>query len=371
MKKIIILIFMTIFMTGCSYVELNELAIASAIGIDYEDNKFKLTAQIMDVKSGDSGVSLENALIYEAQGDTIAKAIRSFSTRYPKNIYFGHLEFIILSSDTAKYKLDEVFDYFMRSPEARTTSFVALTKNETAKEILNPKNEKKGSFPTEEIKSVLLDATKRNGTVYDITFEEFLSNYLKKGYDPVIPLITTSNKGLSSSSTIIEKLVPIKNNVVYEELNNEESIAYNTINNNYYDVVIDSKYDNTNFAAILYNPKSKIELKLNNDKITVNININIESKVSEIDKKVDLNNVTVHRKIKETINSEINKYITDLLNYCKTNNTDILGLGNMIYKNYYKDYKKYQNINLYEKINFKININNKIYRHGNINKGAA
>ena len=180
MKKIIILIFMTIFMTGCSYVELNELAIASAIGIDYEDNKFKLTAQIMDVKSGDSGVSLENALIYEAQGDTIAKAVRSFSTRYPKNIYFGHLEFIILSSDTAKYKLDEVFDYFMRSPEARTTSFVALTKNETAKEILNPKNEKKGSFPTEEIKSVLLDATKRNGTVYDITFEEFLRGRREK-----------------------------------------------------------------------------------------------------------------------------------------------------------------------------------------------
>ena len=38
MKKIIILTIITLLMSGCSYVELNDLAIASAIGIDYEDN---------------------------------------------------------------------------------------------------------------------------------------------------------------------------------------------------------------------------------------------------------------------------------------------------------------------------------------------
>ena len=100
MKKIIILTIITLLMSGCSYVELNDLAIASAIGIDYEDNEFKLTAQIMDIKSSNSGMTEENTLIYEASGKTIAKAIRNFSIRYPKNVYLGHLEFLVINSDT-------------------------------------------------------------------------------------------------------------------------------------------------------------------------------------------------------------------------------------------------------------------------------
>ena len=87
MKKIIILICITILTNGCSYVELNDLAIVSAIGIDYEENNFNLTAQVMDVKNSKE----EGTLIYEASGKTIAKAIRNFSIRYPKNVYLGHL----------------------------------------------------------------------------------------------------------------------------------------------------------------------------------------------------------------------------------------------------------------------------------------
>ena len=84
-------------LSGCSYTELNDLAIASAIGIDYENNEFVLTAQIMEIKSSDSGSAEESALIYESSGSTIAKAVRNFSNRYPKNVYFGHLEFIVIS----------------------------------------------------------------------------------------------------------------------------------------------------------------------------------------------------------------------------------------------------------------------------------
>ena len=90
-----------------------------------------------------------------------------------------------------------------------------------------------------------------------------------------------------------------------------------------------------------------------------------------MDKKINLNNKKVHKKIKEQINKEIKNYVNDLINYSKTNNVDVLGIGNIIYKNYYKDYKKYENKNLYEEAQFKITIDNKMYRHGSINKGAA
>ena len=50
MKKIILLLIILLPCTGCSYVELNDLAIVSAVGIDYENNNFNLTAQIMDME---------------------------------------------------------------------------------------------------------------------------------------------------------------------------------------------------------------------------------------------------------------------------------------------------------------------------------
>lgn len=372
MKKIIILMITTILLSGCSYMELNDLAIVSAIGIDYENNEFKLTAQIMDIKNSDSGMTEESTLIYEASGTSIAKAMRNFSIRYPKNIYLGHLEFLIINSSAIPEAINDIFDYFMRSPEARSSAYVVVTKDEKAKDILNPKNETKGSFPIEGLKTVLLDATKRNGTIYDLTFEELLSFYLKDGIDPVIPVIKSTNqKGMTASTTTIEELAPLKDKELLKSLDTEQSIAYNTINNNYYDIVVNYKYDNKNFSALVYNPKSSVDLKIKDGKPEVTINVKFESKTIETDKKIDLTKKKNQKAIKKQVDSEIEKYIQSLIKYCKENNTDILGLKNMIYKNYFKDYDKYKNKNIYEIANFKVKIDNKMYRYGNINKGAA
>lgn len=372
MKKIIILTIITLLMSGCSYVELNDLAIASAIGIDYEDNEFKLTAQIMDIKSSNSGMTEENTLIYEASGKTIAKAIRNFSIRYPKNVYLGHLEFLVINSDTTAKKIDDIFDYFMRSPEVRSLTYVVVTKDEKAKDILNPKNESKGSFPIEGLKTVLLDATKRNGTIYDLTLEELLSFYLKKGIDPVVPIIRSSNeKGMTASATIIEELAPLKDKKVLKSLDTKQSIAYNTINNNFYDIVINCKHENKDFSALIYNPKSSVDLKIKDKKIDVTINVKVESKIIEIDKKVDLTKPKNQKTIEKKVDKELKTYIQSLIDYSKENNADVLGLGNMIYKNHFKDYEKYKDKNIYEIANFNIKIDNKMYRYGNINKGAA
>lgn len=370
MKKIILLLIILLPCTGCSYVELNDLAIVSAVGIDYENNNFNLTAQIMDMEDSENSSSAK-ALIYEASGETISTAIRNFAIRYPKTVYFGHLEVIIISKDAIEQKLEDIFDYFMRSTEVRSSGFVAITNNEKAEDILNPKEEKNSSFPAEDIKSSLMVASKRNGTVREITLEEFVSDYLKEGKDPVVPLIKTTNTDpLASSKIIIENMVPLKKMKVLTPLSKEESIAYNMINNSFYDVTINTKYNNKLIGTVIYNPNSSIDVKLENNKLKVTININIESKLYEIEQKINLAKGNNQDKIKDEVSKELKNYVLKLINYAKNNNVDILGIGNNIYKNYYKDYQKYQKKNLYEEASFKININNKMYRHGNIDKGV-
>ncbi len=370
MKKLILLIIPLLLLSGCSYKELNDLAVVSALGIDYENNEFKLTAQVMDIKNNGNDSTTSNTLIYESTGKTVAKAIRNFSVRYPKNVYLGHLEFIIIDKNAA-FKINDIFDYIMRSPEVRSSSYVLFTKDETANKILKPYNEVEDRFPVESLKTVLLDAKDRSGTIYDLTLEELLSNYLKPGIDPLVPIVKTANKkGDTATTTIINDLAPLKDKTLLNPLTQNQSIAYNTIKNNYYDMVIDCKYKDTTFGSLIYNPKSSIDLKIKDNNINININVNIESKIIEINNKENLLNKNTQKEIKEEVNNKIKNYIKDLINYSKNSNTDTLGLKNIIYKNYYKSYDKFKNKNIYKEANIKININNKMYRFGNINKGA-
>lgn len=370
MKKLFILPIIIFITCGCSYTELNDLAIASAIGIDYENNEFILTAQVLDVQNNDSGLTKQSALIYESKGKTLSQATNNMYTRYPKNIYFGHLELGIISKNAVNKKLDNIFDYFIRSPEARTSGFVLVSEDKLAKDILNPKNEKEGNFPTEDIKSVLMDATEKNGTINQITLEEFLINYMKPGIVPVVPLINIEEKGNKSSSTIIKGLIPIYHKKLFKDLTENQSLAYNTIFNNYKEININPIYKKEYLGITVFSPKSKIKVNIKKGEIYVDINIKIESRISEIRNKKDLTKIKTQKEIKKQTNKELYKYINSLIEYCKENNADLLGIENEIYKNYFKEYKKYKDIELYKKSHIKINIENKFYRHGNINKGA-
>lgn len=366
--KIIFLIIVLLSLTGCSYVELNKMAIVSALGIDYKNKEYQITAQVMDIKKTEGNGSIQTSLIYEASGKTIGQAIRNLSEKYPKTVYLGHLEIIILGKEVAENKINDIFDFIFRSPEVRATGNVLINKEQTAKETLKPENEKENSFATEQIKSSLENATKRTGTVKLITFEDLLQDYLKKGIDPVVPLIKISKNSNETSNTIISTLAVLNNNKIQKEFTKEESIAYNTLNENYDDVVITPKYKNQTIGVILFNPTSKIETKIKNNEIYTNINIQVETKINEVNQKINPNDKQTNKELENIIKNEIESYIKSLIIYSKDTNSDILGIENNIYKNYYKEYSKYKNKNLYQ--NIKINVKTKIYRSGNSNKGA-
>ena len=62
----------------------------------------------------------------------------------------------------------------------------------------------------------------------------------------------------------------------------------------------------------------------------------------------------------------------EAMNFIQNTNKfgSVLGLGNIIYKNYYDEYYKFKNKNIYDIAKFDVKVNNKMYRFGNINKGA-
>ena len=189
LKYLLVIPLMLLFSTGCSYKELNDIAIASSLGIDYENNKYTITAEVLNLNKKDEGDVTGGSILYYGEGKTIAEAIRNIYFRYPKLLHLGHLRLIVLGKNTIEEKTDEIFDYFLRSPEAAKDPYILVNNKGSAKEIINPEEKNEETFNAKELISNLESNQLRQGTVTMINLEEFLSAYLRDGIDPIIPTI--------------------------------------------------------------------------------------------------------------------------------------------------------------------------------------
>ena len=362
-----LLLTIVILLTGCSYKELNELAIGSALGIDYIDNEYLITVQVLNLKKSGENSEQENSIIYKANGKTIAEAIRNISLTYPKTIYFGHLELVILGSTTLNKNIGDLFDYFIRSPETRDDFDVIVNPSGSANEILEQTEQKTNSFPSKEIISTIENSMSKQGSTVKINMEELISNYLQKGIDPVLTSIEKV-EGKNKLTGIIAFDDNRTNNII--ALSTKSAMAYNLINENFYDILITTPYKDTTVDLLVLTPKTNIDMTIKENKINIVISIKASLHVSEIKTTVNLEDSHIQKEIQDSINKTLSKYVNDLLDTCKKSNIDILGLKNMIYKKHYKDYKRFSNKNIYEIANIKVNITTDLYRYGNLYRSS-
>ena len=105
MKKVLFLIIL-VLISGCyNYKELNEIAIVSAIGIDIKDNKYIITAQIINTKDKDK----VDTIIYKDNGNNINEALNNISKNISKQIFLNSIEVIIISKNIDIYNILDLF----------------------------------------------------------------------------------------------------------------------------------------------------------------------------------------------------------------------------------------------------------------------
>ena len=120
----------------------------------------------------------------------------------------------------------------------------------------------------------------------------------------------------------------------------------------------DKIYDNLNLQ---YND-IKTKFKLNDNKIY--INNKSKTKIVDYKCKYDLNKKETIEKLINLTNNYIEANINDLLKFIKKNDTDIIGIGNYIYKHKLKYYNKEYLSN----INFEVKSNTNITSVGEIKR---
>ena len=376
MKKfvlIIITLFILLISSGCyNYKEINDMAIVSSIGIDKDNknDKYIVSAQIMNSKESEDSEDSQ-ITVYTKEGDTVHEALRNITLKSPRKLYGNHLSKIVLSEEVAKEGIDNILDIFNRITEVRNEFVITIVKEDKASDVLKVLTTTE-SIPAEYVKLSLKIADKTSGLTYATKLDEFISLYLKKGIDPVVPVLkiekkekkgTTINNITTTnpiSKIVIEDLAVTNKGKLETYLKNEEVIGYNFLRNQIQKMIIPVKCDDeNNYASIsILKNKTKSNTEKKDNKYIINFNINSEAIITEYNCRKDLTDEKVIKELEKDTEKKIKRYIKKSLNKQKETKGKFLGLERIIYL----DYPKYKN----EDYSVKYNVNVNLVRKGEI-----
>ena len=370
MKKIFVVVF-TLFIlllsSGCyNYKEINEMAIVSSIGIDKDDknDKYIVSAQIMNSKESEDSEDSQ-IIVYTKEGDTIHEALRNVTLESPRKLYGNHLSKIVLSEEVAKEGIDNVLDTFNRLSEVRNEFIITVVKDNKASDVLKVLTSTE-TIPAEYVKLSLKIADETSGLTYTTKLDEFISLYLKKGIDPVVPVLKIDKKSKKGttidnitttdpmSKIVIENLAVTNKGKLETYLKSEEVIGYNFLRNQIQKMIIPVKCDDkNNYASIaILKNKTKSNTSKKDNKYIINFDINSEAIITEYNCESNLKNEKVIEKLEKDTEKKINRYIKKSLDKQKETKGKFLGLERLIYL----DYPKYKIEDYSVKYNVKVNL---------------
>lgn len=387
-NKIILLIYFLIVSLTCSgcwnYHELSDFSIVTGIGIDLKDDKYKVSMIIANANNLNSGTKEGNGIstVVSGIGENITEAVNDIESKVPKDIYTGHLSLLIINEEVAKKGIYEILDSYVRNPESINKIYLVISKNTKSENILKTLSPMDSSA-SQNIISNLQNTKASIGNTTDIIVSEFISNILSNEIDNTITTVElTTNENNADNiddlkNTEVKTEIKLSNLALFKKyklvnyLNKEESIGVNVINNKtksfelksscYLD---DSKY----IITKLDNPKSSIKVDIKNNKLNINIDIKASGSINETNCKLDLYSENTIKNINNTVKSDIYKMIKNTINKLKSNNVDVFGIANKLYKEKPNVYEKIENNwdDYYLNSNFNINIDINLKTKGSL-----
>lgn len=370
MKKLILIIttlIISVTLTGCGgYEELNNLSIVTAVAFDKTDDGYELSFLIANSPKAQTSSKEGEAktTVYTGKGKTIAEASKDIEQIVPKQVYLGHINVVVISEDIAKDGFLKIADWLLRNPQTRKKFYLLQAKDEKAKNILKIVSPLE-SFPSQSIATLIESNSETKSIATSITYSNFISQILEKGYDPVLPSITingsvkegSNEKNLETtepeSYLVLGPLAIYKGDKLKGFSTEEESWAINVLKGDSKEINYNVKYQNENISIETSSLKSTIKII---DEKNIEITISGVGDIYNINNKIDIQDYKEINKIEKAWSSSLKKDLTKVIKKVQNKwQADIFGFGNLIYKN---------NPNTWEKL--EKNWNSKYFPHLNI-----
>lgn len=346
MKKILILIILALLLTGCyDNIELDDLAIITGVGIDYKEDEFYLTYEILSDTKTEENTALLSYTV-SGKGKSISEAFINTNYKVSKKAYFAHLKVVVISESIINGHFDEITDYILRDTNIRSEFKVVIANDTSPEEIL--KNNSKNHPVVSEVIVNLIDNEKyNNNLVIGETFKEIIAKIISDNYDVILNTVSIKDKEIAINNSFIFKKYDYQ-----ATLTKQDSTLYNMLTKNIISMEFDKYYDDKNVTITITSSDSSIDVTANKISITANL----EGKVLENNANFDLTKTKSYEKLNKDFSKIIEKDIKSFIELLQDNKSDVLGLQEIYYKKMRKDNKNlWLNAEIEVKVNLKVN----------------
>ena len=321
MKKIILIILL-LTLSGCyDYKEINNLAIITAIGIDYEDEEYKITLEILnDQNDKESG----NIKSYTKTGSnkSLAKALENAADLLSDQANYTHVKLLVLSDTITDGKLQNIIDFFMRSTYFRENFYVISSMDTEPEKILKNTTDNNPVASTSIIDLLeSLDYSSNSGVLK--TFDKIVEEILAFGKDTCFSNITLDDEEFQIAGLSIFDKYEYK-----DTISNDYATIYNILTNNFYRPVFSKTYDNLYFSIAISEGKTKIDANTK----TIKLSGTITGKIMDNEPNYDIRDLDVLDNLNSDFKSLINEKFKSFIEVLQENKSDILFLGESYYQ---------------------------------------
>jgi len=352
MKKIIILIMSLFLLNGCyDYNELNDIAIISGVGIDYKNDNYSVTFEIISTKkSGDSSGSSSSYTV-SSEAKSITEAFLKIGNSLDKVAYYDHIEMVIISEEIAKNKMVEVSEFLIRSPKLRNEFYLAIAKDATAKSLLNTTSKEKplaSSFMID----LLEHSNDADSVGYYVPFTETLSDILTDGEDAILSVFTVKDDKI-----VLDGMGIFKDYKLKTILDNKYAPTVNLLNSFNIQNILYEKKCSENKKIVISIFEGNVKFKPKNN--TIVVKADLDARIHEDNCNGSLRKVDTYKELEKEFSKVIENEMNKVINIIKINESNILKTG--LY-----EHIKFRNKNYYDWLNkdFEYDIDLKINKKG-------
>lgn len=381
MKKIIafcIILMMMFLSVGCmSKNEIEDLAIATTFGIDItDDGKYMVSTQILKTSKQSSGEGKgekqqTDVLVLTSTGDTVPDALEHLSKQLGKKLILAHIRFIVIGEDMAKAGVAELIDFVARSYEIHSNIAILVTNGKAAEIIKTTTPE--DPVPANAINGIL-KLQSSYGYIPVINSIEFFTSLGSKTASPMAGVISLhENEQKDKVFKMIGIAVFKKDKFAGYIMGEEEIRGVQWIRNKVRMRNIIIPLSNKDKITIkLVSAHSTVKPIMKDNKSIIQITIHNTGNILDMTGDFDpMKNPEILAEFEQMENEIIKKEVEKALYAAqRTFNADIFDFGEVIHRDYPKEWKVLEEnwSDVFPELEVEIEVDSSIKRIGVISK---
>ena len=326
--------------------ELYEKLTIQGVGIDFDNNKYKVTVQAYDYKNP-KDKNEPKIRTLECTGETVSEAMESLKNSTGLYPFYSQNKVIVFGSSLAKNGLKNSIDFFTRYYENRPSVKLRVAKN-TASEIFKSKVDDK------EIKaSEIRDLVDENSDTNILKFEENIRSSIS---DSILMMLEKDENGV-----VCNKAMILKNDKIIDNLDVSETIGAKILRNSPKIGIYTFSYENKKISCNLENSKSKIKVSIKDNIPEFAFDIKVDSNLFESEQGDD--QISYIDKVRAKLNENLKELCEKVISKTVSQGCDLFNLGKILrnkFPKYFKYIEPQWKDKILPKISYNLNVEAKI-----------